>query len=161
MAQQPSQTVHKPLPPVTIHFVSLTCFITLSPTLTSAWHLQRYVMAHASETDKQGVDRSSVVIALHSLWILGMIYGVSQTDTSRLTIVFDAADGTLPRLHQSSLKLTNISRIFITHLHADHVLGLVSILTTIMSGIGMDEKALEKLKAQGTSKKVDYHDSPS
>jgi ribonuclease Z len=68
--------------------------------------------------------------------------------------VFDAADGTLPRLHQSPLKLSNISRIFITHLHADHVLGLVSILTTIMSGIGTTPESLEKLKAEGTKKKV-------
>lgn len=69
-------------------------------------------------------------------------------------LVFDAADGTLPRLHQSSLKLSNISRIFITHLHADHVLGLVTILTTIMSGIGTSPDSLEKLKAQGTAKRV-------
>ena len=69
-------------------------------------------------------------------------------------IVFDAADGTLPRLHQSSLKLTNITRIFITHLHADHVLGLVAIMTTIMSGIGTTPDDLERLKAKGTDKKV-------
>ena len=42
--------------------------------------------------------------------------------------VFDTADGTLPRLLQVPLKPTNITRIFITHMHADHVLGVVEIL---------------------------------
>lgn len=68
--------------------------------------------------------------------------------------LFDAADGTLGRLHQSPLKMGNISRIFITHMHADHVLGLVSILTTIMSGVSMTEAGLQKLKEDGLKKKV-------
>ena len=83
-----------------------------------------------------------------------MISGVSRRAVFKLTLVFDAADGTLPRLHQSSLKLTNITRIFITHLHADHVLGLVAIMTTIMSGIGTTPDDLERLKAKGTNKRV-------
>lgn len=88
-----------------------------------------------------------------------MTSGVSDSyETFELIPVFDAADGTLPRLHQSSLKLTNISRIFITHLHADHVLGLVAILTTIMSGIGTKPDDLERLKAQGTAKKASPRD---
>jgi ribonuclease BN (tRNA processing enzyme) len=70
--------------------------------------------------------------------------------------VFDAADGTLPRLHQSSLKMANITRIFVTHMHADHVLGIVAILTTIMSGVGMTPEAHEKLQKQGVSKKVPF-----
>ncbi|RXK41148.1 hypothetical protein M231_01551 [Tremella mesenterica] len=67
--------------------------------------------------------------------------------------VFDAADGTLGRLHQSSLKMSNVTRIFITHMHADHVLGLVPILTTIMSGVGVTDDDLEELRQKGTSKK--------
>lgn len=68
--------------------------------------------------------------------------------------VFDAADGTLGRLQQSSLKITNITRIFITHMHADHILGVVSILTQVMSGVSVKEEDLERLKKQGTSKRV-------
>ena len=68
--------------------------------------------------------------------------------------LFDAADGTLGRLHQSSLKMANISRIFITHMHADHVLGLVAIMATIMSGVGTTEASLEKLRELGTGKQV-------
>ncbi|KAK4684986.1 ribonuclease Z, partial [Tremellales sp. Uapishka_1] len=68
--------------------------------------------------------------------------------------LFDAADATLQRLHQSSLKMSNITRIFITHMHADHVLGVVSILTTIMSGVGMTPAMAEALAKEGTSKKA-------
>jgi ribonuclease Z len=71
-----------------------------------------------------------------------------------LYIVFDTADGTLPRLQQSPLKIANISRIFISHMHADHTLGLVSILTTVMSGVGTSPESLERLRKQGTSKKA-------
>jgi len=68
--------------------------------------------------------------------------------------LFDTADGTLGRLHQSPLKMGNFSKIFITHMHADHVLRLVSVMTTILSGVGMTEGALESLKKAGTNKKV-------
>jgi ribonuclease Z len=72
------------------------------------------------------------------------------------TIVFDAADGTTGRLHQSSLKMSNITRIFITHMHADHTLGIVSILTQIMSGVGVKQEDRDRLKEQGTSRKVSF-----
>ena len=39
-------------------------------------------------------------------------------------------------------------------MHADHVLGTISILMTIMSGVGTSPESLEQLKSQGTSKKV-------
>ena len=68
--------------------------------------------------------------------------------------VFDVADGTLSRLHQSSLKMSNISRIFISHMHGDHVLGLVAVLKQIMTGVGMTEDQLEALRKQGDQKKV-------
>lgn len=68
--------------------------------------------------------------------------------------VFDAADGTNNRLHQSSLRMVNISRIFATHMHADHVLGIVAIMAVIMSGVGQTPTGLERLRAQGTAKKV-------
>ncbi|AAW43585.1 conserved hypothetical protein [Cryptococcus deneoformans JEC21] len=71
--------------------------------------------------------------------------------------LFDAADGTLNRLHQSSLKLANISRIFITHLHVDHVLGLVPVLTTIMNGTMATEEATQKIKELGLKKQPTFH----
>jgi len=50
--------------------------------------------------------------------------------------------------------MSNISRIFITHMHADHTLGLVAVLTTIMSGVTANPQQLEKYKQQGLAKKV-------
>ncbi|WWD19098.1 hypothetical protein CI109_103556 [Kwoniella shandongensis] len=71
--------------------------------------------------------------------------------------LFDAADATLFRLHQSSLRIANITRIFITHMHADHVLGLVPVLTTVMSGIGVKPGETERLKELGTKKKATFN----
>jgi ribonuclease Z len=50
--------------------------------------------------------------------------------------------------------MVNISRIFITHMHADHVLGTVAILAVVMSGVGQTPQGLERLKKQGLSKKA-------
>lgn len=50
--------------------------------------------------------------------------------------------------------MVNISRIFVTHMHADHILGIVAIMAVIMSGVGQTPMGLERLREQGTSKKV-------
>ncbi|TXT08608.1 hypothetical protein VHUM_02736 [Vanrija humicola] len=71
--------------------------------------------------------------------------------------LFDAADGTNNRLHQSSLRMVNISRIFITHMHADHILGIVAILGVIMSGVGQSPAGLERLRQQGTLKRAEIN----
>ena len=55
---------------------------------------------------------------------------------------------------QSPLKVANISRIFITHMHADHVLGLVWVLAHVLSGIGTTEESREKVANMGLEKKV-------
>jgi ribonuclease Z len=58
---------------------------------------------------------------------------------------------------QSSLRVANISRIFITHMHADHVLGLVWVLSHVLSGIGTTEESRAEVAKQGLEKKVSYH----
>ena len=78
----------------------------------------------------------------------------AKATNCRFNAVFDVADGTLSRLHQSSLKMSNISRIFLSHMHGDHVLGLVAVLKQIMTGVGMTEEQLEELRKQGQNKKV-------
>lgn len=83
-----------------------------------------------------------------------MIFGVSHHSQTELKIVFDCADGTLNRLMQSPLKVANISRIFITHMHADHVLGLVWVLAHVLSGIGTTEESRQKVADMGVDKKV-------
>lgn len=83
-----------------------------------------------------------------------MISGVSYHLQTELKIVFDCADGTLNRLMQSPLKVANISRIFITHMHADHVLGLVWVLAHVLSGIGTTEESRQKVADMGVDKKV-------
>jgi len=83
-----------------------------------------------------------------------MTSGVSCPAQTKLITVFDCADGTLNRLMQSPIKVANISRIFITHMHADHVLGLVWVLAHVLSGIGTTEESREKVANMGLDKKV-------
>ncbi|WRT68420.1 uncharacterized protein IL334_005396 [Kwoniella shivajii] len=78
-------------------------------------------------------------------------------DFGNETWLFDTADGTLMRLHQSSLRIASISRIFITHMHADHTLGLVAIMMTIMSGVGVKPGENEELAKLGKKKKATFH----
>lgn len=83
------------------------------------------------------------------------IWSESLAIVALLTVVvFDTADGTNNRLHQSNLRMGHISRIFITHMHADHVLGIVAIMAVIMSGVGQTEQGLQRLRKAGLHKKV-------
>lgn len=44
------------------------------------------------------------------------------------SILFDCGEGCLQSLRKSEIRLEEISQIFITHFHADHVLGIISII---------------------------------
>lgn len=50
--------------------------------------------------------------------------------------------------------MSNISGIFLSHMHGDHVLGLVAVLKQIMSGVGTSEEDLERLREKGVNKVV-------
>jgi len=45
--------------------------------------------------------------------------------------MFDCGEATTHQIMRTSLKPSNVTKIFITHLHGDHVLGLISFLSHI------------------------------
>jgi len=64
-------------------------------------------------------------------------------------LLFDCAEGTQRQLQRSAVGLPEIEEIFLTHLHADHVLGLPGMLKTFALR-GRDELGLTVYGPQGT-----------
>ena len=50
-------------------------------------------------------------------------------------LLFDCAEGTQRQLQRSAVGLPEIEEIFLTHLHADHVLGLPGMLKTFACAV--------------------------
>jgi ribonuclease Z len=74
-----------------------------------------------------------------------------------VSIVFDCAEGTQLQIQRSSLKLSRIERIFVTHMHADHTLGLVPLLGSLLSGIQTTPEDRAAMAALGLKKKAKLH----
>jgi len=67
-------------------------------------------------------------------------------------VMFDCGEGTQRQLMQSSVSFMKISRIFISHLHADHFLGLPGLIQSM--SLNGREEALEVFGPEGTSEDV-------
>ena len=64
-------------------------------------------------------------------------------------LLFDCAEGTQRQLQRSSVGLPDLEQIFLTHLHADHFLGLPGMLKTFALR-GRDEPGLTVYGPRGT-----------
>lgn len=65
-------------------------------------------------------------------------------------LLFDAGRGVLQRLYESRVKVTEVAKVFITHLHNDHIEGLPSLWMTPWFLLGRD-KPMEAWGPEGTS----------
>ncbi len=68
--------------------------------------------------------------------------------------LFDCGEATQHQILKSYIKITKIRKIFITHLHADHILGIIGLLTTI--SINKSNNLLEIYGCKGIKKYINY-----
>ncbi|GAB0495888.1 hypothetical protein MMPV_007197 [Pyropia vietnamensis] len=87
---------------------------------------------------------ATVPTTLRAAPALALRVGDAATRTRAAVWLFDAGDGTQTQLMRSHLSDHALDRIFITHLHGDHVLGLpavvISALQSRSGGVGAREE---------------------
>ncbi|CED83820.1 Predicted metal-dependent hydrolase (beta-lactamase superfamily) [Phaffia rhodozyma] len=77
---------------------------------------------------------------------------VALTQDGRSTLV-DCADGTYRQMITFGFKPSSVNTILITHLHGDHVLGLVPLLASILSGVSNSKEFVATLRTRNPSPK--------
>jgi len=146
----------------------LTCFITL---LVSAFATRAVAQKPLPENDPAKIrERSGAVIRPASpdgikVVLLGTgvgppvnlrQYGASTlVEAGGVRLLFDCGRGATIRLAQAGVPLGSISRVFLTHLHSDHVIQLPDLLLTGWVGGGR-KIPLEVWGPEGTRAMMDH-----
>lgn len=68
-------------------------------------------------------------------------------------LLFDAGRGVLQRLYESRVNVTDVTKVFFTHLHNDHIEGLPTLWMTPWFLLGR-EKPMEAWGPQGTARMI-------
>lgn len=63
--------------------------------------------------------------------------------------LFDCGEGSQTQLHQTAINPSTVSRIFITHLHGDHVFGLPGMLLKVGNSIRDKDRVIEIIGPKG------------
>ncbi|KAG8909457.1 hypothetical protein FRC01_006930 [Tulasnella sp. 417] len=75
----------------------------------------------------------------------------SLLDVAGALWMIDCADGTVKQLMQAGIRISRLRKIFITHMHGDHCLGVVPVMANLMSGAGGTERTDLRLEVYGLS----------
>jgi len=100
------------------------------------------------ELAENSVERYHRQDSMFHVYFLGTGAGTGDTRLSSCTLLrigaegmmFDAGEGAQRHVKQSIIKMKKISRIFITHMHGDHVLGLPGLLLSTNIANVFDEE---------------------
>jgi ribonuclease Z len=77
-------------------------------------------------------------------------------DAGNQVILFDCGRGATIRLAQIGIPIGRVNRVFLTHLHSDHVIGLPDLFLTAPSGPTGRKVPLEVWGPAGTREMMDY-----
>ncbi|KAL7481654.1 hypothetical protein ACHAW6_007334 [Cyclotella cf. meneghiniana] len=70
-----------------------------------------------------------------------------------MTYLFDCAEGTNRQLLFSRIGISSISRIFVSHLHGDHVYGIVPLVLSIQVAAKLAKQAMERNPRRGRKRR--------
>ena len=76
-----------------------------------------------------------------------------QLPQRREAWLFDCGEGTQHRLLASRVRISSIRRVFLTHLHGDHLFGLMGLLTTL--GLSGDPERVDVYGPEGLEEYVE------
>ena len=128
-----------PLPPAGVDSdASATTTITSTPTQSATEDLtvDPEILPHVKRCDRHDEDPFYQNDSTFHLYFLGTGSGTCGYRHPSCTLLrlgsegllFDAGEGAQRHVKQSNIRMKKISRIFITHMHGDHVMGLPGLL---------------------------------
>jgi ribonuclease Z len=71
-------------------------------------------------------------------------------------LLFDCGEGTQRQLKKAGISLSKITKIFITHWHGDHVIGLAGLLQSLGLSLGEQAQAIELYGPVGTRERLGH-----
>jgi ribonuclease Z len=143
-------------------FANLLAWSVLPPALLSYPHLEAEAQSALARGTAQtpAAPSDSITVVLLGTGV-GPPVNLQQFGASTLVeaggerLLFDCGRGATLRLTQAGVQMGSISRLFLTHLHSDHVIQIPDLLLTGWAG-GRRTIPLEVWGPKGTTEMMDY-----